>query len=171
MEELPIKFGTTQEFTIPEFEGRAATKLSFTNNYLAENRMVEARVVSGATYSDLEMIMADGESEMRTNHALVAYEITRAKQAFEMIKSELMVDEYPGFLKEKNLKDNATIRSAFLHQKKRFLNAQDRIDFLTALEKLVEGKIKVLNNVSRIMKKEMDIQIRSAFTGNKYISK
>jgi len=170
-DELPVKFGVTKEFLIPEFDGRPAINLSFTSNYEAERRMVEARVVNGATYSDLEMIMLQGESEMRTNHSQITYEITRSKKTLERLKSEYLIDEYVPFLKETGLKDSTIVKNAFLQKKEDFIAAQDRIDFLTALESLVEGKIKVLNNVSRVMKKEMDLQIRSAFNGNKYTSK
>jgi len=170
-DELPVKFGVTKEFLIPEFDGRPAINLSFTANYEAERRMVEARVVNGATYSDLEMIILQGESEMRTNHSQITYEITRSKKTLERLKSEYLIDEYVPFLKETGLKDSTIVKNAFLQKKEDFIAAQDRIDFLTALESLVEGKIKVLNNVSRVMKKEMDLQIRSAFNGNKYTSK
>ena len=128
-------------------------------------------MVNGATYSDLEMIMLQGESEMRTNHSQITYEITRSKKTLERLKSEYLIDEYVPFLKETGLKDSTIVKNAFLQKKEDFIAAQDRIDFLTALESLVEGKIKVLNNVSRVMKKEMDLQIRSAFNGNKYTSK
>ena len=67
MDNLPVKFGETKELIIPEFDCRPLIKIDFTKNHEAEKRMVEVRVVTGATYSDLEMIMCSGESEMRTN--------------------------------------------------------------------------------------------------------
>ena len=79
MENLPVKFGVTKELVIPEFDVRPSITLDFTKNHEAERRMVEARVVTGATYSDLEMVMVNGESEMRTNFALVSYEIAKSK--------------------------------------------------------------------------------------------
>ena len=102
---------------------------------------------------------------------LIPYELAKTKKLSEEIKAEYILDEYPLFLKEKGLKDNATMRNAFLHKQEKFLGCVDRVDFLIAVEKLIEGKIKVLNNVARIMKKEMDSQIRSAFNGNKFVGR
>jgi len=166
---LPIKFAECVEFTIPAFDTRPPVSLIFTSISEGEKRLIEARLVNGGTYSDLEYCFNEGYREAKKNLSTVGYEISQAKKILRRIKSQYILDVYPKFLKENGLKDNACNREAFLEKQADFVSAQDRLDMLLALESLVEGKIKVFENVCRYMKKEMDILIRSGMTGNKYI--
>jgi len=166
---LPIQFAECVEFVIPEFDTRPAISLSFNNIAEGEGRLVEARAVNGGTYSDLEYCFNEGYREAKKNLSIVGYELAQANKILRKFKSEYLIDEYPDFLKEKKIKDSASIREAFLERQKDYVSARDRIDMLNALFFLLEGKIKVFENVCRYMKKEMDILIRSGCTGNKYI--
>ena len=116
----------------------------------------------------MEFTYNEGYREASKNLSIVGYEIAKAKQIVRKIKSEHLLDEYPDFLKEKKLKDNTAMREAYLESQDKYVNATDRVDMLTALESLLEGKIKVFENVCRYMKKEIDIQIRSGIDPNKY---
>lgn len=168
-QELPIKFGKTTSFTIPKAGSFQPLTLDMSMLSTAEGRMHEARVVNMAVYSELEGVLSDGEKECRANHTLVGYEITKTKKAVRKIKSEYLLDEYPIFLKEKGLKDNACNREAFLARQDDYEEMLDRMDMLQAFQELLDGKIKVIDNVRRYMKKEVDIQLRSVFN-NKYTS-
>jgi len=165
---LPIKFADCVEFTIPEFDTRLPVKLSFSKITEGEIRLIEAKAVNGATYSDLEYTYNEGYREARKNLTVVGYEIAQAERIVRRIKSEHILDEYPGFLKEKGLKDNATVRDAFLERQGDYVSAMDRVSMLKALESLLEGKIKVFENVCRYMKKEVDILLRSGMVSDKY---
>jgi hypothetical protein len=125
-------------------------------------------LVNPITYSDLEHSFNEGYREAKANLAVIGYEIAQAERIFRRIRSELILDEYPAFLKEKGMKDNATVRDAFLEKNSRFVDAQERINMLKAMELLMDGKIRVFENVCRYMRKQMDILIRSGVGSNKY---
>ena len=165
---LPVKFEQVVELAIPSFDDRPVVTLSFGGIKEGERRLVEARIVNPSTYSDLEYSFNEGYREARANLAVIGYEITQAERIFRRIRSELILDEYPNFLKDSKLKDNATVRDAFLEKNKNFVDAQERINMLKAMEALMDGKIKVFENVCRYMRKQMDILVRSGVNSNKY---
>jgi len=166
---LPISYTDRAELTIPEFGSTPAIVLDLTKIHNGESRILEARVVNGGTYNELEYVFNEGYRQAKTHLSLIGYEITRAKKALREAKSVYMLDYYPEFLKENKLKDNATIRDAFLERQVDYVSAHDRIDMLTAIESLMEGKIKNFENVCRYIRKQMDIAIRSGVDSNKYI--
>lgn len=170
-QQLPISYAETTEFTIPEFGSIPAIPLDFSAIKQGESRLIEAKVVNGATYSELEYTFNEGYRQAKRHLSEIGYQITRAKKALREAKSRSILDEYPEFLKEKKLKDNATVRDAYLETQEDYVSAQDRIDMLLALENLVEGKVKVFENVCRYMKKQMDFTIRSGIDPNKYVGK
>lgn len=168
-QKLPTNYTERAELTIPEFGSTPKITLDITKIKDGERRLIEAKVVNPGTYSDLEYCFNEGYREAKAHLSLVGYEITRAKKALRDAKSKYILDEYPEFLKEHKLKDNATVRDAYLEKQSDYVAAQDRIDMLTAMEHLLEGKIKVFENVCRYMRKEMDIIIRSGVDPNKYV--
>jgi len=165
---LPVNYADRAELRIPEFSSRPELVLDISSIVSGEQRIIEAKVVNPATYNELEFLFNEGYRQARTNNSIVGYEITRAKKILRDFKSVLILDEYPDFLKEKKLKDNATVRDAFLQKDKNYSAAQDRIDMLVAIESLMEGKLKIFENVCRYMKKEIDIVLRSGIDINKY---
>lgn len=168
-QQLPVKFAECVEFTIPEFDTRPPVKLDFTRIREGEDRLLEAKVVNPATYKELEYTFNEGYRASKTNLSMVRYEIMQAERIIRKVKSEYLLDEYPTFIKDRKLNDNTANREAFLERQQKYVDARDRLDMLTALEHLVEGKIKVFENVCRYMRKEMDILIRSgSIDPNKY---
>jgi hypothetical protein len=168
-QKLPSNFSQHAELTIPEFGNEKSLTLNFTAIKEGEGRISEARIVNGATYNELEYVFNEGYRQARVNLAEVGYKITRAQKIWRDVKSRAILDDYPEFLKNKGLKDNATIRDAFLETYDDYVKAQDRIDMLTALQDLLEGKIKNFENICRYMRKQIDIDIRSGVDSNKYI--
>lgn len=166
---LPVNYTERAELTIPEFGSTPEIRLDITSIKDGENRLIEAKIVNGGTYAELEYVYNEGYRQAKRHLSVIGYEITRAKKALREAKSRAILDEYPEFLKENKLKDNATVRDAFLERQADFVAAHDRIDMLNAMESLLEGKIKVFENVCRYMKKEMDIVIRSGIDPNKYV--
>lgn len=158
---LPTQFTEYVNFVIPEFGARPAIKINLTKTKEGENRLIEARVVNPATYNDLEYTFNEGYRESKVSLSLVGYEKLHAEKVVRKIKSEILLDEYPSFIKEAKLNDNSANREAFLESKDEYSKAVDRVIMLKALEQYLEGKIKVFENVCRYMKKQMDIIIRS----------
>ena len=166
---LPVKFADVVELDIPPFDDRPAITLEFTSIKEGEKRLIEAKVVNPATYSELEYSFNEGYREAKKNLSIIGYEITQAERIQRRIKSELILDEYPFFLRENKLRDSATIRDAFLERNQLYVDAQERINMLKAMESLVDGKIRVFENVCRFMRKGMDILIRrGSINPNKY---
>jgi len=159
------------ELTIPEFGSSKKLVLSMTAIREGERRLIEAKNVTAISYSELEYSFGEGYREAKKNVTAIGYEITRAEKALREAKSTAILDNYNPFLKEKGLKDNATVRDAFLEIQPDFVAAQDRIDMLKAMLDLTEGKIRVFENVCRYMRKEMDIAIRSGMDLNKYTNR
>jgi uncharacterized membrane protein YheB (UPF0754 family) len=162
-------FVNKAELTIPEFGSSKPIVLSMTYIKEAERRIIEAKTVNPSSYSDLEYTFNEGYREAKKNVTAIGYEITKAEKALRDAKSRAILDEYPSFLKERDLKDNATVRDAFLERQPDYVSAQDRIDMLKAMLDLMEGKIKVFENVCRFIRKEIDLVIRSGIDTNKYI--
>ncbi len=165
---LPIKFAESVEFTVPEFDTRPSVHLNFSSIKEGEKRLIEAQLVNPATYSELEFCYNEGYREGRTNLSVIGYEVTQAERIVRKIRGEYILDEYPGFLKERGLKDNGANREAYLERQDDYVAAVERVAMLKALEHLLEGKVKVFENVCRYMKKQMDILIRSGINSNKY---
>lgn len=167
-QKLPIKFAECVEFVIPPFDTRPAVPLSFKSISEGEQRLVEARVVNPSTYKDLEFSFNEGYREAKANLSVVGYEIAQAKKTIRKIKSEHLLDEYPAFIKERKLNDNTANREAFLERQQDYVDANDRLDMLLALESLLDGKVKVFENVCRYMKQSMRLIERSGMDPNKY---
>jgi hypothetical protein len=168
LQTLPVKFTEVVELAIPQFDDRPVITLDFSFIREGERRLIEARVVNPLTYSDLEHSFNEGYREAKKNISIIGYEIAQAERIYRRIRSELILDSYPEFLKDRGLKDNATYRDAFLETSKEYIDAQERIDMLKAMESLMDGKIRVFENVCRYMRKNMDILIRSGIDPNKY---
>jgi hypothetical protein len=161
---------TSAELTIPQFGKTEAIRLSMTAIKEAERRLIEAKMVNVATYTDLEYTFNEAYREAKKNVTVVGYELTKAEKALREAKSIAILDDYPEFLKEKGMKDSVMIRDAYLERRPDYVAAQDRIDMLKAYLDLMEGKIKVFENVCRFMRKEIDIVIRSgSIDANKYL--
>lgn len=167
---LPFDYAKGRSsITIPAFQSIPDIILDTSFIASAESRIIEAKVVNSATYSELEYTFNEGYRQCKTHLSEVGYQIALAKKAMRNAKSVAILDLYPDFLKEAKLKDNASVREAFLQRQEDYVRSSDRVDMLIALETLLEGKIKVFENVCRYMKKEIDIVIRSGIDSNKYV--
>jgi hypothetical protein len=160
---------TGDELTLPQFHNSPSITLSLSNVREGERRLIEAKMVNAATYADLEYVFGEGYREAKKNLSVLGFELTKADKALREAKSIAILDHYNDFLKEKGLKDNATVRDAFLETRTDYVAAQDRIDMLKAMISLMEGKVKVFENTCRYMKVEMNLLIRGGvIDNNKY---
>jgi hypothetical protein len=156
------------ELVVPAFQDREQMTLHFGNIKEGERRLIEARVVTPSTYSDLSYSFNEGYREARTNITAIGYEIVQAEKILRRIKSELILDEYPAFLKTSSMKDNSTLRDAFLEKNPGMIAAQDRLSMLKAMQALMEDKVKIFENVCKYMKVQMDLAKNGNFNSNKY---
>ena len=147
--------------TIPAFKNIPQLILDISKIKEGENRFLEAKIVNGATYSDLEYCFNEGYRQAKKHLSTVMYQIAMAKKAIRQVKSEYLLDKYPDFLKENRIKDSTATKEAYLEKKEEYVAALDRLALLNSLECLLEGKVKVFENVCRFMRKEIDLQIRS----------
>jgi len=157
------------ELTIPEFGNSQALVLNISSVKEGERRLIEAKNVTPTSYADLEYVFGEGYREAKKNVTAIGYEITKAQKALREAQSIAILDYYKDFLKEKGFKDSAYIKDVFLQTRPDYVAAQDRIDMLKAMLDLMEGKIKVFENVSRWMKKEIDMITKSGMDYNKYM--
>lgn len=165
---LPVNFADKNTLTIPPSQNRPAVEVDMTKIREGEQRLLEAKVVNPATYTELEFTFNEGYREARKNLSVIGYEIAQAERLIRQIKSIHLIDTYPGFIKENRLNDNTANREAFLERQGDYVEATERLEQLKALESLMDGKIKVFENVCRYMRKSMDIVIRSGINPNKY---
>ena len=156
------------ELVIPQFGSLPQMTLDLTKIKEGEDRLYEAQNVNVISYSNLEYVYNEGYREAKKHLSQVGYQITRAEKALIEAKSRALLDEYPVFLKDRNMKDSAQIRDAYLETVKDYTEAQDRIDMLKAIDALLDGKVKVFENTCRYMKRQIDIVLRSGMDVNKY---
>lgn len=136
----------------------------------AERRLIEAKTVSPITYADLEHTFNESYRDLKRHLAQVGFALAKAHQRLEDVKADVLLDLYPAFL-EKQAKDGRKIsdsvdnRKAFMSRSSDYRMAVDRIDQLNALESNLDGKLKVMENVCRYMRKQMDLVLRSGLSG------
>ena len=153
--------------TIPAFGTGQAQDMDLTATVTAERRLIEARTVNPITYNDLEYCFNESYRELKTNMAKVGFMITEAEKAIRQAKAEVLIDKYPEFMKDRpKSQDNADMREAFLTKDESYMAAVDRLNQLKATEAMFDGKIKVMENVCRYMKKQMDLILRSGLSSS-----
>ena len=167
---IPSSFPERTEIAIPAFGSSPVLVLPISKIREAENRLHESKVVNAASYSELEYVFNEGYREAKKNIVSLEYEATKAHKAMEDAKALALIDHYNDFLSAKKLKDSSDMRAAFLQQRPDYTAAVDRLNMLKAVSALMEGKVKVFENVCRGMKKAMDLEIRSGvIDNNKYL--
>jgi hypothetical protein len=157
--------GDSAALVIPAFGKSPALSLEMNKTREAEKRLIEAKTVNPITYSDLEHCFNESYRELKKHMSTLGYQIAMAEKALEQAKAEILLDKYPEFMKDKpKAQDNADMRKAFMMRDQSYLDALDRIAQLKAVESFVDGRIKVMENVCRYMRKQMDLVIRSGLS-------
>lgn len=150
---------------IPAFGKSPALNLDMGSTREAEKRLIEAKTVNPITYADLEHAFGESYRELKRHLSTVGYQLAMADKALETAKSDLLLDKYPEFMKDKpKTQDNADLRKAFFMRDPEYVAALDRIAQLKAIECFVDGRIKVMENVCRYMRKQMDLVLRSGLS-------
>lgn len=156
---------------IPAFRGSQEIVLNISKTKEAEDRLIEAKTVNPSTYAELEHTYGESYRELKNNLAIIGHQTVKAEKELKMIKATLLLDKYPEFMKDKpKSHDNSDMREAFFMKDLEYQEAIDRINMLKAMEAFTEGKIKVMENVSRWMRKQMDLVLRSGINPNLYVT-
>ena len=113
-------------------------------------------MVNPSTYSDLEHTFNESYRDLKRHLSSVGYHLTLADKAIRQAKAEVILGSYAEFMTGKpKSHDNSDLRVAFLMKDPDYLAALDRVNQLKALESNLDGKIKVIENVSRYMRQKM----------------
>jgi hypothetical protein len=122
----------------------------------AEGRLVEAKTVNPATYSDLSYEFNNSYRMLKQHLSNLGYQLLQAEKAIEEAKANVIFGKYAEFLEGKpKSTSNTDLRNAFLIKDPIYSSCLDRINQLKALISNFEGKVKVLENVTSYMKQKM----------------
>jgi hypothetical protein len=148
--------------TLPVFRNLPAMTITVGPLKEAESRLIEAKDVTPATYTDLEHCFGEAYRDLKKNLASVMFQKTKVESELKRSEATALLDLYPDFVKDKPKSfDCSKTKEAFLTRDPGVQEAKEALDSLIALEIFLEGKLKVMENVSRYMKKKMDLVIRS----------
>lgn len=165
------EIGDSYSIFIPAFGKSSAISFETTMIREADSRLIEAKDVNPITYSELESVINNAYRDLKRYLTKIGYEITLADKAMEEAKSDIVLDKYPAFMQGRpKSHDNSDMRKAFMMRDQAYIAALDRFNQLKALESYFDGKIKVLENTSRYMKKKMDLILRSGVSSDLYIT-
>jgi hypothetical protein len=159
---------TRAELTIPSLGPLPEIVLDLSSIKDGESRLKEAQIVSSVTYGDLSYVFNEGYRQAKQHLSSIGFQINMTDKEIRRIKAEFLLDEYQTFLKDKKIKDSASIRDAYLEKQKDYVDAMDRLAMLKATESMMEGKIKVFENTCQYMRKLIDLEIRSGVDSNHY---
>jgi len=141
---------------IPAFGKSPAFSLQMGKVREAENRYIEAKTVSPASYADLEHAFNESYRVLKNHLSTIGYQLTLAEKALREAKANVILGTYAEHMQGKpKYQDNADLRDAFLIKDADYLAALDRVGQLKALSSNFEGKIKVVENVCKYMRQKM----------------
>lgn len=123
----------------------------------AMSRVPEIRALVPSNYINLECDIQEAWRESKRNAILVGDALKKAKQNIEEIKSDIILDEIPALLKEMpKSANNADFRKAVFARSEDLKKAEEHLQKLEALLEHYEGHMKIMENTSRYLKKQMD---------------
>lgn len=156
---------------LPAFGKSPALSMDMSRVREAEARLIEAKTVNPVTYADLEHTFNESYRDLKRHLTNIGFLVTQAEKAMEEAKANILLDRYPEYLEAKGIKktqDNSDLRKAFMMRDTEYLAALDRINQLKAMESMMDGKIRVMENVCRYMRKQMDLVLRSGLSAKDF---
>lgn len=154
---------------LPPFGKVPELRYDMTNIREAELRLIEAKTVNPITYADLEHTFQESYRDLKKYLASIGYAITMAEKTKEDAKADVILGSYADAMKDKPKSwDTMDLRNAYLTRDPAYSAALEKIAQLKAIESNLDGKIKVMENVCRYMRKQMDLLIRSGLSNADY---
>lgn len=160
------------ELVVPAFGKSPAMRLEMDKIREAESRFIEAKTVNPSTYADLEHTFNESYRDLKRHLSNIGYQLTQADKALREAKADVILGSYAEFMAGKpKSHDNTDLRDAFLIKDTGYLAALDRVNQLKALESNFEGKLKVIENVSKYMRQKMYLISKSGLgDSNLYVT-
>lgn len=151
---------------VPGFRLCKEIKLSAVSWRTALNRMPEAKNLVPANYSNLELDFQSAWREAKLNAITVGEEIKHAQQNIEEIKADIILEEIPRMLEElPKSANNADFRRAVMSKNEEYKQAVEHLNKLEAAQAHFESHMKIMENTSRFLKKQMDYIIKNGNYG------
>lgn len=147
--------GTTM--VVPAFRHCPELKLNMSGWSKAMERMPEAQRLAAANYLNLEFTFQEAWREAKSNAIAVGDAIKKAKQNVEDIKADVILTDIPALLEDKpKSANNADFRRAVLAKNEDYKKALEHLEKLEAMLEHFESHMKIMENTSRFLKKQMD---------------
>jgi len=152
--------------TVPAFNHCKELRLSMSAWENAMSRLKEAKHLVPANYTNLEFTFQEAWRESKRNAITVGDAVKKARQNIDEIKSDVILDEIPRLLEDKpKSANNADFRKAVLTKNDDYKNAVEHLEKLEAMLEHFESHMKIMENTSRFLKKQMDYLIRNGVIG------
>jgi len=156
----------TSLIEVEAFKHCKVLRLETTDWNIAMGRFKEAQNLVPGNYSSLEFCFQSAWRESKRNAISVGAGICKAKQNIEEAKADIILDEIPEILKDlPKSANNADFRKAIMSRNKDYTDSLEHCDKLEALLEHFESHMKIMENTSRYLKKQMDYFIRSGVIG------
>lgn len=151
---------------VPAFKHCKELRIDTSGWEAAKARMSEVQHLVPANYSSLEFTFQEAWRESRRNAIMTEDAIKKALQNVEEIKADIILTEIPKLLEEMPKGANNTdFRKAVITKNEEYKQANEHLEKLQAILAHLESNMKVMENTSRFMKKQMDYIIRSGSVG------
>ena len=143
--------------TVPAFRHCPELRLNMSGWEIALKRLPEAKALVASNYLDLEFTFQEAWRESKRNAILVGDALKKAKQNIEEIKADIILEEIPGLLKEMpKSANNSDFRKAVMAKNADYKEALVHAEKLEAMLEHFESHMKIMENTSRFLKKQMD---------------
>ena len=121
-------------------------------------RFPEAKTLVASNYLDLEFTFQEAWRESKRNAIQVGDALKKAKQNVEEIKADIIFEEIPKLMETmpKGVTGNADFRKAVISRNEDYKKAQEHVEKLEAMLEHFESHMKIMENTSRFLKKQMD---------------
>jgi hypothetical protein len=145
-----------QSLVVPAFGKSPELRLEMNKIREAESRFLEAKNVNPSNYISLEHSFNESYRDLKRHLSNIGYQLLQADKSLRQAKAEVILGSYAEFMAGKpKSHDNSDLRDAFLIKDDSYVAAVDRVSQLKALESNFEGKLKVIENVSRYVRQAM----------------
>lgn len=120
-------------------------EMDLTDAYYAASRIEDMSRVNPHTAPELMCVLVRGYDILSNFLGNLELHLRRAEGAVEKIKARLLIDEIPALVKAKELSNSKDIRDALIEGNEEYQAAQDRVNQIKAMVKLLDGKRQALN--------------------------
>jgi len=130
----------------------------------AQSRTHETKVVTPATYNELEYVFNEAYRDAIKYITEIRHEKTKIEKSMQERKADIILDIIPKMLADQpKSSNNADFRNAVIARDEEYQNHLEHLNKLVALESHFEGIEDHMTRTCRAMKKSMDLIIRAGY--------